>query len=114
MKEKVRFVFGAVSVVLVACCLAGAALTAWLRAAAGAVVQTAALGVMEPVALVPETAESAVHTESVTEAHPVIQWRQSAPCVPDLERQLRTLPARVMAMGPCAPPGADPAESVHE
>lgn len=39
MKERVRFAVGAASMVLAACCLMGALFTAWLRCAAGAVMQ---------------------------------------------------------------------------
>ena len=39
MKERVRFAVGAASMVLAACCLMGALLTAWLRCAGWAVMQ---------------------------------------------------------------------------
>ena len=47
MKERVRFAVGAASMVLAACCLMGALLTAWLRCAAGAVTQAAGWAVMQ-------------------------------------------------------------------
>lgn len=48
MKEQVRFAVGAAAMVLAACCLMGAVLTAWLRCAAGAVAQAVGWVVMQP------------------------------------------------------------------
>ena len=47
MKERVHFAVGAASMILAACCLVGALLTAWLRCAAGAVTQAAGWAVMQ-------------------------------------------------------------------
>ena len=47
MKERVHFAVGAASMILAACCLMGALLTAWLRCAAGAVTQAAGWAVMQ-------------------------------------------------------------------
>lgn len=47
MKERVRFAVGAASMVLAACCLMGALLTAWLRCAAGTVTQAVGWAVMQ-------------------------------------------------------------------
>ena len=47
MKERVHFAVGAASMILAACCLVGALLTAWLRCVAGAVTQAAGWAVMQ-------------------------------------------------------------------
>lgn len=47
MKERVHFAVGAASMILAACCLVGALLTAWLRCAAGVVTQAAGWVVMQ-------------------------------------------------------------------
>lgn len=47
MEERVHFAVGAASMILAACCLVGALLTAWLRCAARAMTQAAGWAVVQ-------------------------------------------------------------------
>lgn len=50
MEERVHFAVGAASMILAACCLVGALLTAWLRCAARAMTQAAGWAVVQQLA----------------------------------------------------------------
>lgn len=77
----------------------------WLRTLAGAVTRTAALAVMEPAAVLPRqgtAVESA--QERQADRKPALRWQHSVCCETEAFEGV-LLPARVIAMGPGAPPG---------
>lgn len=107
MKEKLRFVLGSAAVAAMAVCLMGAALLGWLRTLTGALTRTVALAVMEPSAVLPQQEPEHIQAEPSASRNLTPQWRHSD-CCGDETAETVFLPARILAMGPGAPPGVCP------